>query len=173
MNEVYQRRTGLPLDKMTITTHVTTIPTHDGPGGPTAYPVNGMFVHGLMMEGARWESPPPADTDGEAPAEGALTPGQEAFTVHGTRVGGRIHDSRLKELLAPMPVLYLEAVPVQASWIPASVGLLRNDPTVFDCPVYTTTFRGPSYVFLSTMRTIDPISKWTLAGVALVLQDDN
>ena len=103
---------------------------------PSAYPVNGMFVHGLLCEGARWASP--AIDDSDAPS--SLQSGVEL--VHGTRVGGNIADSRLKELLAPMNVLYLEAVPILPQWIPASVGLLRNDPQTYDCPVYSTTFRG-------------------------------
>ena len=71
-----------------------------------------------------------------------------------------------------MPVLYLEAVRVQPTWTPSSVGLLRNDPKVYDCPVYTTTFRGPTFVFLATLTTATAPSKWTLAGAALVMQDD-
>ena len=71
-----------------------------------------------------------------------------------------------------MPVLYLEAVAVKSTWTPSSVGLLRNDPSTFDCPVFTTTFRGPTFVFLATLRSAHLPSKWTLAGTALIMQDD-
>lgn len=124
---------------------------------PTAYPEDGMFVHGLSMEGARW-----------AVGEEAGDP----YMVGVTPCAGHITDSKLKQLLPPMPLLYLKAVPVQASWIPTSVGYLRQDPAIYDCPVYTTTFRGPTYVYLATLKTMDPVSKWTLAGVALIMQDD-
>lgn len=53
-----------------------------------------------------------------------------------------------------------------------TVGFLRQDPTIYDCPVYTTTFRGHTYTFLATLRTVDRASKWVLAGVALVMQGD-
>ena len=39
-------------------------------------------------------------------------------------------------------------------------------------PVYTTSFRGPTYVFLSTLKTQDPCSKWVLTGTAILMQTD-
>jgi dynein heavy chain, axonemal len=48
--QVTARSTGLPLDKMDVETHVTTMLS---PEEATAYPEDGMFVHGLFMEGAR------------------------------------------------------------------------------------------------------------------------
>ena len=51
-----------------------------------------------------------------------------------------------------------------------NVGYLRHDPNVCDCPVHTTNFRGPTYVFLATLKTKETASKWALAGVALVFQ---
>jgi dynein heavy chain, axonemal len=71
-----------------------------------------------------------------------------------------------------MPLLYLKAVPVQPTWIPTSIGFLRQDPAIYDCPVYTTTFRGNTYTFLATLKSEEPVSKWTLAGVALIMQGD-
>ena len=53
------------------------------------------------------------------------------------------------------------------------VGYLRHDETVYDCPLYHTTFRGPTYVVLTTLKTIDPTYKWILAGVALLMQSDD
>ena len=35
-----------------------------------------------------------------------------------------------------------------------------------------TTCGGPTYVFLATLGTDDPVSKWVLAGVAMVFQDE-
>ena len=52
------------------------------------------------------------------------------------------------------------------------VGYLRHDVDVYDCPLYHTTFRGPTYVVLTTLKTIDPAWKWTLAGVAMLMQTD-
>ena len=53
-----------------------------------------------------------------------------------------------------------------------AVGFLRQDPGIYDCPVYSTTFRGPTYTFLVTLRTLEPTQTWTLAGVALVMEDE-
>lgn len=64
-------------------------------------------------------------------------------------------------------------MPVQPQWIPSSVGFLRVHPEIYECPVYVTTFRGPTYVFLATLRTKDPASKWIMAGCALSLQEDD
>lgn len=69
--------------------------------------------------------------------------------------------------------LDLRAVPVQSSWIPTSVGFLRQDKAIYECPVYVTTFRGPTYVFLATLKTQEPPSKWIMAGCALALQEDD
>ena len=178
--QVTARSTGLPLDNMAVETNVTTMMNAEE---ATAYPEDGMFVHGLFMEGARWAT---GDDVSEPPTMVGHTP-----------CAGHITDSRLKQLLPPMPVLYLKAVPVQPTWIPTSgvfdddarggektvrashssfcphaVGFLRQDPSIYDCPVYTTTFRGHTYTFLATLQTAEPVHKWTLAGVALVMQED-
>ena len=70
-----------------------------------------------------------------------------------------------------MPVVYVKAVVVQAEWEPTSVGYLRHDANTYECPVYLTTFRGPTYVFLATLRTKQPTSKWVMAAVAMIFQD--
>lgn len=97
----------------------------------------------------------------------------ETVTVGGVTVGGHLMDSCLKELLAPLPVVYVRAVPVQPSWEPSSVGYLRHEPTTYECPVYLTSMRGPTYVFLSTLRTVEAVSKWVLTGTAVLLQTDD
>ena len=62
---------------------------------------------------------------------------------------------------------------MQPEWEPTAVGYLRNDPAIYDCPVYVTTFRGPTYVFLATLPTSQPVSTWVLAGVAIIFQTDD
>ena len=121
-------------------------------------PEIGVFIHGMYLEGARWltgeDAPDPVDVD-TVPTQGNLV------------------ESKLKELLPQMPVMYLRAVVVNAVWEPSSVGYLRHDPGIYECPVYLTRFRGPTYVFLATLKTIDPVSRWTLGGVALIMQSDD
>jgi dynein heavy chain len=92
--------------------------------------------------------------------------------VTGTPTAGNLVDGRLKELLPAMPVIYVKAVPVQPSWEPSAVGYLRRVPDIYECPVYITSFRGPTYVFLSTLKTVDPCSKWVLTGTAMLMQTD-
>lgn len=44
---------------------------------------------------------------------------------------------------------------------------MRN---MYECPVYKTRTRGPTYVWTFNLKTKDKPAKWTLAGVALLLQ---
>ena len=99
------------------------------------------------------------------------------YDVDGTKCGGAITDGRLKELLPLMPVVYAKAVQVQPTWEATGVGYLRHVPDVYECPCYFTTFRGPTYVFLATLKTVpedgNPKSKWVLTGTAMILQTND
>jgi dynein heavy chain len=160
VKQVTARATKMALDEMSVLTYVTTLYT---PEEALEHPKDGAFVHGFFMEGARWpmgdevadcaEKVPPVDRDG-------------------VQCAGHIVDSKLKELLPAMPLVYIKAVKTQPTWESTSVGVVHNDPTIYDCPIYITTFRGPTYVALATLETADPCSKWVLAGVALVFQED-
>ena len=141
ITQVTARRTGNALDKM-ASEHVTTMLTPDKAKyedlaeGKT--PENGMYVHGLFIEGARWP------TGDEV---------EETETVGWTITGGALVDSKLKELMPPMPVLYIKAVTVQSSWEPSAVGYLRHLDHIYEAPVYVTTMRGPTYLFIATLKT--------------------
>lgn len=71
-----------------------------------------------------------------------------------------IVDARLKELTPAMPVIFIRAVPVDK----------QEQRNVYQCPVYRSRQRGPTYVWTFSLRTRDRASRWTLAGVALLLQ---
>ena len=73
---------------------------------------------------------------------------------------GMIAESRLKELAPPLPVIFIKAIPVDRQD-------LRN---IYDCPVYKTKSRGPTFVWTFNLRSKEKPSKWTLGGVALLLQ---
>lgn len=73
---------------------------------------------------------------------------------------GVISDARLKELFPLMPVVYIRAITQDKQD-------LRN---MYECPVYKTRTRGPTYVWTFNLRTRDKPNKWVLAGVAIVLQ---
>lgn len=46
---------------------------------------------------------------------------------------------------------------------------IKEDKTVYQCPVYKTESRGATYVFTAQLKTKLPPAKWILAGVALIL----
>merc|ERR1719240_1477034 len=160
IKQVVARRSQLPLDKMAVETHVTSYIRESDAIALGAYPADGAFVHGLFIQGARWTSP-------EENEEGGLK-----HPVSGTECAGQLIDSRLKELLPMMPVIYAKAVQVQPDWTPSAEGYIRPEKEIYNSPIYITTFRGPTYVCLATLKTKDPSSKWILAGVALIMQSD-
>ena len=73
---------------------------------------------------------------------------------------GSIVESRLKELHPLMPVMYIKALTQDKQE-------MRN---LYECPVYKTRLRGPTYVWTFNLRTKERPSKWILAGVSLLLQ---
>ena len=91
----------------------------------------GAYVHGLYMEGARWDMQT-----------------------------GMINEARLKDLAPAMPVIFLKAIPVDRQDI-------RN---IYECPVYKTKQRGPTFVWTFNLKSKEKPSKWILGGVALLLQ---
>ncbi|NXU43423.1 DYH17 protein, partial [Drymodes brunneopygia] len=121
------RKKQWPLDKMCLAVDVTKKTREE----ITFPPREGSYVHGLFMEGARWDVP-----------------------------SGSIADARMKELTPAMPVILLRAIPVD-----------RMDTTnVYECPVYKTRMRGPTYVWTFNLKTKEKAAKWVLAGVALLLE---
>ena len=41
---------------------------------------------------------------------------------------------------------------------------------LYECPVYKTRQRGPTYIWTFNLRTKEKASKWVLAGASLLLQ---
>jgi len=155
--QVTGRATGLALDKTTTETHVTVMTSPTDERVTKEQPENGVYVYGLYIEGARW----PSGEEIEETAE-----------IGGAMCGGCLSESRLKELLPMLPVIYIKACKVQDSWEASAVGYLRHVDDIYECPVYITTFRGPTYVFLATLKTVLPKSKWVLTGTAIIMQSD-
>ncbi|DAZ93925.1 TPA: hypothetical protein N0F65_008868 [Lagenidium giganteum] len=122
------RKNGLELDKLSVMTDITkrNIEAIDAPSR------DGQYIHGLALEGARWD------------------------------IGNSMLESSLpKEMYVMMPVMNTRAVLSN-----------RKDSSnnVYECPVYKTQQRGPTYVFSAQLRTKYPPSKWILAGVALLME---
>ncbi|XP_049855418.1 dynein beta chain, ciliary-like [Schistocerca gregaria] len=73
---------------------------------------------------------------------------------------GAIVEARLKELFPTMPVIFVKAITQDKQD-------LRN---MYECPVYKTRVRNQTYVWTFNLRTREKPAKWTLAGVAILLQ---
>jgi dynein heavy chain len=72
--------------------------------------------------------------------------------------GNSLEESKPKEMFCKMPVINCKAGPVS-----------DNEKGVYICPAYSTPQRRPFYVFPAQLRTKQPAAKWTLGGVALIL----
>ncbi|KAI5145402.1 Ubiquitin Carboxyl-Terminal Hydrolase 43, partial [Manis pentadactyla] len=94
-------------------------------------PREGAYIHGLFMEGAHWDTQ-----------------------------AGIITEVKLKDLMPPMPVMFIKAIPADK----------QDCRSVYPCPVYKTCLRGPTYVWTFNLKMKENPSKWVLAGVALLLQ---
>ena len=114
---------------MEISTDVTQLE----PAAVAAQPEDGTYVHGFLMEGARWD-----------------------------RTRGVISDSVPKVLHDPMPVIHVRGVTADE----------KDTSGAYICPVYTTTIRGPTFIFSGPLSTKKDPKTWILAGVALVCQPD-
>ncbi|GAB9467560.1 hypothetical protein Gpo141_00004900 [Globisporangium polare] len=136
------RKNALELDKLSITTDITkrSVDAIDAPSR------DGQYIHGLALEGARWDFG-----------------------------NGTLDTSLPKEMYVAMPVMNCRAVVKSAA---SGAAGARSKETgggtgamgAFDCPVYKTQQRGPTYVFTAQLRTKSPPSKWILAGVALLME---
>lgn len=73
---------------------------------------------------------------------------------------GVLVDARLKELTSMMPVIFAKAIPMDR----------QETKNTYECPVYKTKTRGPTYVWTFRLKSKEKTAKWVLAGVALLLE---
>ena len=151
--QVTARSTGT-LDQMTTDTHVTTLSL-----SPNSWITILKTVPSCTASSLRGPAWPVGEEAGDTEM------------VTGVPTAGYLVDSRLKELLPPLPVTasrqYLyNPHGSPPPWDTATLTL------TFTRPMYLTSFRGATYVFLATMKTVDPNSKWVLTGTALLMQTD-
>ncbi|KAJ3096963.1 hypothetical protein HDU97_005410 [Phlyctochytrium planicorne] len=123
------RKSEWPLDRMILTVDVTKKIKEEFSGAPR----EGAYIHGLFMEGARW------DTN-----------------------TGLIQEAHLKDLTPAMPVIYIRAIPVDK----------KETKGVYECPVYRTRQRGPTFIWTFNLKTKERPQKWILGGVALLCSID-
>ena len=126
------RKNGWPLDQTILTVEVTKKMENE----IDAPPRDGAYIHGLFLEGARWDS--------------KMNSLNEAF---------------LKELYPQLPVIYIKAVYIDKPGGRAAV--------YYECPVYVTKMRGPTYVSdfnLKINPNIGTPGHWVKRGVAILLE---
>jgi dynein heavy chain len=77
---------------------------------------------------------------------------------------GYVTESKVKDLPPPLRICNVYAIHIdENSW-----------ESMYRCPVYVTSNRGPDYVFAANVRmdADDTDIRWILAGCALLLADD-
>ncbi|CAF0714705.1 unnamed protein product [Brachionus calyciflorus] len=97
---------------------------------------------------------------GGAPREGAYVFGLYMEGARWDTQTSQIAESKLKELTPLMPVIFIKAIPVDR----------RETKNIYECPVYKTKTRGPTFVWTFNLKTKEKPAKWVLGGVALLLQ---
>jgi len=97
-------------------------------------------------------------------------PAEDGMYIHGCCMEGARWDAKKgcvaeslpKDLHPPMPVINVRGI----------VYDLVDKTGIFDCPVYITTMRGATFTFVSTLKSVETVNKWVLAGVAIMMSDD-
>eukprot|EP01028_Stygiella_incarcerata_P003513 TRINITY_DN1708_c0_g1_i1.p1 TRINITY_DN1708_c0_g1~~TRINITY_DN1708_c0_g1_i1.p1 ORF type:complete len:4499 (-),score=1316.34 TRINITY_DN1708_c0_g1_i1:2775-16271(-) len=102
-----------------------------------------------------------AEDIGSAPREGAYIHGMFLEGCRWDTASGSLRDSYLKQLHPVVPVMFVRAIHIDK----------RDTKGMYECPVYKTPMRGPTYVTTMLLRTSDKPHKWVLAGVALLLSE--
>jgi len=162
--QVTSRAKKLSLDQMRVHIECTDHYLPIGPIQPNApvesQPDDGAHIHGFYMENSRWDGEALGSTD--MLEESGKVPAHPHCSLKGSVV-----DSKPKELYPLMPVLHLLGRTVDDAVPETYVTKGR-----FICPFYTTTVRGPTFVFAGPLRSSVDAKKWILMGSALVMQPD-
>jgi dynein heavy chain len=155
--QVTARADKLSLDQMRV--HIEVSDVYDT-STVEGQPDSGANIHGFFMENSRWDCEAPGSKDSLELA--GVVPTNEVACGAGSVV-----DSRPKELYPAMPMLHLTGRTVDTC-IPED----RVTEGRFSCAFYTTTIRGPTFVFSGPLRTNVDAKKWIICGSSLVMQPD-
>jgi len=155
--QVTARADKLSLDQMRV--HIEVSDVYDT-STVEGQPDSGANIHGFFMENSRWDCEAPGSKDSLELA--GIVPTNEVACAAGSVV-----DSRPKELYPAMPMLHLTGRTVDTC-IPED----RVTEGRFSCAFYTTTIRGPTFVFSGPLRTNVDAKKWIICGSSLVMQPD-
>jgi dynein heavy chain len=100
----------------------------------------------------------PKQVDSHA-KEGAYVQGMFLEGARWDSTANSVEDSKPKEMAVLMPVIVCKAGPMSD----------KVDKNSYVCPTYATPIRRPYFVFPAQLRTKALPDKWTLAGVAMIL----
>jgi len=95
---------------------------------------------------------------------------EEGMYIHGFFMEGARWDSKKGVVTDSVPKELHPVVPVVC--VRGLVHGSYSNEGIYKCPVYTTSIRGPTYVFPATLKSADKINKWVLAGVCMLMNDD-
>lgn len=94
------------------------------------------------------------------PREGAYIHGLFMECARWDTGSGTIQDAKLKDLNPQMPVMFIKAILIEK----------RETSNIYECPVYRTRIRGPTYIWSFGLKTKPKQeARWVLAGVSLLL----
>lgn len=88
-----------------------------------------------------------------------------AWELGRTEMDGYLIEQTLKELHPRLPIVNVVSVPLEE----------KRKIQQYNCPVYVTSMRGPTYVFAANLNMEnedDDEAKWILAGCCLLMSDD-
>ena len=102
--------------------------------------------------------------------KGLAAPAEDGMYIHGFYMEGArwdtkkgaVEESHAKDLHPVVPVVNVQGK-VHGSY---------SMDGIYVAPVYTTSMRGPTFVFPATLKSQEKINKWVLAGVCLLMNDD-
>lgn len=158
--QITARENSLPLDNMALVTKVTNFKD-----------VNELVAFEKRPQPEKKKEEEDEDPDRKQKDEGgAYVDGfflEGADWESGGSGEGNLCEQKLKILHPLMPIIKVIAVPIEK----------KVTKGQYPCPVYYTTMRGPTYIFTASLKMDSEEEteewKWILAGVALILNDDN
>ena len=158
--QITARENGLPLDNMALVTKVTNFKD-----------VNDLIAFEKRPVPEKKKEEDEEDPDKKRKDEGGAY--VDGFFLEGAdwEAGGSgegyLIEQKPKVLHPLMPIIKVIAVPTDQ----------KKMKGFYPCPVYYTTQRGPTYIFTANLKMEGEEEndewKWVLAGVALILNDDN
>jgi len=107
-------------------------------------PQEGVYIHGLFLEGASWE-----------------------------KKDGKLSESHPKELYTPMPIILVTALTSKQAEKMYGTNSSADSIRYYDCPVYKQPKRTDiNYIFTVKLKTNTDPEHWTMRGVALLCSRD-